>query len=153
TAYEAATRGLNVLILDQESRNNLGGQASWSLGGVFYVDSPEQRLIAVNDSADVASRDWESSAQFGGAPTDRCPKAWSGDDVRCAANEKRSYLKNLGRNVLPTVGWAERGSGDASGHGNSVPRFHLTWGTGPEVVRVFREQVEKLEQEGRIRFE
>ncbi|MDK8790161.1 FAD-binding dehydrogenase [Corynebacterium sp. MSK039] len=153
TAYEAATSGLNVLILDQENRNNLGGQAFWSLGGLFYVDSLEQRLMGVKDSEDLAWRDWENSAQFEDTPNDRWPKAWGREYVRFAANEKRSYLKNLGLNVLPTVGWAERGSGDASGHGNSVPRFHLTWGTGPEVVRVFREQVEKLEQEGRIRFE
>lgn len=72
--------------------------------------------------------------------------------MRFASNEMQGYLKELGLRVLPTVGWAERGSGDASGHGNSVPRFHLTWGTGPEVVRVFREPVERAEKAGKVEF-
>ena len=88
TAYEAATSGLNVLILDQENRNNLGGQAFWSLGGLFYVDSPEQRLMGAKDSEDLAWRDWENSAQFEDTPNDRWPKAWGREYVRFAASEK-----------------------------------------------------------------
>ncbi|WP_035011969.1 FAD-binding dehydrogenase [Corynebacterium jeikeium] len=151
-AYEAQKSGLKVLILDQENRNNLGGQAFWSLGGLFYVGSPEQKLMGVKDSEELAWRDWENSAQFYDSQNDYWPRRWGREYVRFAATEKRDYLKALGLNVLPTVGWAERGSGDASGHGNSVPRFHLTWGTGPEVVRVFREPIEAAEAEGKVEF-
>ncbi|MBC6795861.1 FAD-binding dehydrogenase [Corynebacterium sp. LK28] len=151
-AYEAQKSGLKVLILDQENRNNLGGQAFWSLGGLFYVNSPEQKLMGVKDSEELAWRDWENSAQFDDTQNDYWPRRWGREYVRFAATEKRDYLKSLGLNVLPTVGWAERGSGDASGHGNSVPRFHLTWGTGPEVVRVFREPIEAAEAEGKVEF-
>lgn len=149
-AYEALQGGKQVVILDQENRNNLGGQAFWSLGGLFYVGSPEQKLMRVSDSYELAWRDWENSADYDDAPHDRWPKAWGQAYVQFAAGEKREYLKKLGLNVLPTIGWAERGSGDASGHGNSVPRFHLTWGTGPEVVRVFREPLEQAEATGQL---
>ncbi|WP_291475890.1 FAD-binding dehydrogenase [Corynebacterium sp.] len=154
-AYEAQKAGLKVLVLDQENRNNLGGQAFWSLGGLFYVGSPEQRLMGVKDSEDLAWRDWENSADYedtdpGG--NDHWAREWGRAYVHFAATQKRDYLKGLGLNVLPTVGWAERGSGDASGHGNSVPRFHLTWGTGPEVVRVFREPLLEAEKAGRVTF-
>lgn len=152
TAYEAARSGLHVTVVEQESRENLGGQAFWSLGGLFYVGSPEQRLMGVKDSEELAWRDWENSAQYDDAENDYWPRRWGREYVRFAAQEKREYLKALGLNVLPTVGWAERGSGDASGHGNSVPRFHLTWGTGPEVVRVFKEPLEKFEAEGKVTF-
>ncbi|AKK01977.1 FAD-binding dehydrogenase [Corynebacterium epidermidicanis] len=150
--YEAAKGGRHVVFLDQESRANLGGQAFWSLGGLFWVNSPEQRLLRVHDSKELAWRDWENSAQFDDAPHDHWPRQWGEKFVEFAAEEMRDYLRELGLNVVPTIGWAERGSGDASGHGNSVPRFHLTWGTGPEVVRVFREPLEDFEREGKVEF-
>lgn len=154
-AHEALKGGKRVVILEQENRNNLGGQAFWSLGGLYYVGSPEQRLMRVHDSHELAWRDWQNSAQYDDEAEDGhdyWPRKWGEAYVRFAAGEKRAYLKELGLNVLPTIGWAERGSGDASGHGNSVPRFHLTWGTGPEVVRVFREPLERAEAEGRLEF-
>nr|WP_235700626.1 FAD-dependent oxidoreductase [Corynebacterium auriscanis] len=151
-AHEAVKSGLKVLVLDQENRNNLGGQAFWSLGGLFYVNSPEQRLMGVKDSEELAWRDWENSADYDNADNDYWPRKWGREYVRFATHEKRDYLKALGLHVVPTVGWAERGHGDASAHGNSVPRFHLTWGTGPEVVRVFREPLEEAERQGKIEF-
>lgn len=151
-AYEAQRSGLTVLILDQENRAGLGGQAYWSLGGLFYVGSPEQRLMGVKDSEELAWRDWLNSADYDDTPNDHWAQEWGRSYVHFAATQARDYLKGLGLNVLPTVGWAERGSGDASGHGNSVPRFHLTWGTGPEVVRVFREPLLEAEEAGRVRF-
>lgn len=151
-AYEAVKSGLKVLVLDQENHKNFGGQAFWSLGGLFYVGSPEQKLMGVKDSEELAWRDWQNSADYDDTDNDTWPRRWGREYVRFSAGEKREYLKDLGLNVLPTVGWAERGSGDASGHGNSVPRFHLTWGTGPEVVRVFQEPLEEFEKQGRIQF-
>lgn len=151
--HELVKAGRRVLVVEQENRNNLGGQAFWSLGGLFFVDSPEQRRMGIKDSYDLALQDWLGSAAFdrlGGEDT--WPRRWAEAYVRFAATDKRQYLRDLGLRLLPVVGWAERGSGSADGHGNSVPRFHLTWGTGPEVVRVFAEPVERAEKAGLVQF-
>lgn len=151
-AHEAVKAGRRVVFVEQENRANLGGQAFWSLGGLFMVGTPEQKLMGAKDFEDLAWADWENSADYDDEDYDRWPREWGREYVRFAFNEMHGYLKDLGLRVLPTVGWAERGSGDASGHGNTVPRFHLTWGTGPEVVRVFREPVERAEQAGKVEF-
>jgi predicted oxidoreductase len=150
--YELTQAGRSVLVVEQENRENLGGQAFWSLGGLFFVGSPEQRRTGIKDSYELALQDWMGSAQFDREREDRWPRQWAEAYVRFAATEKRSYLRKLGLRVLPFVGWAERGDGRALGHGNSVPRFHTTWGTGPEVVRVFLEPVLEAERAGRVRF-
>jgi predicted oxidoreductase len=139
--YELTRAGRRVLLLEQENENNLGGQAFWSLGGLFMVDTPEQRRMGIKDSHELAMQDWLGSAGFDREREDHWPRQWARAYVDFAAGEKRRYLHQLGLRVMPTVGWAERGDGTATGHGNSVPRFHLTWGPGPEVVRVFREPV------------
>ncbi|GAA3842357.1 FAD-binding dehydrogenase [Brevibacterium ammoniilyticum] len=150
-AYELTRAGRRVLIVDQENRATLGGQAHWSLGGLFLVDSPEQRRLGVRDSLDLARQDWAASAGFD-RDSDRWPRAWAEAYLEFAAGEKRGYLRDLGLRLTPIVGWAERGGGGADEHGNSVPRFHLTWGTGPEVVRIFREPLEAAEADGRVDF-
>ena len=153
TTHELVKAGKRVLVLDQENRNNLGGQAFWSLGGLFFVDSPEQRRMGIKDSYELALQDWLGSAGFDRLDDeDRWGRRWAEAYVRFATDTKRDYLRELGLRVLPIVGWAERGSGSADGHGNSVPRFHLTWGTGPEVVRVFAEPVLEGERRGLVRF-
>ncbi len=151
--YELSRAGKRVLVIDQENRNNLGGQAFWSLGGLFLVDSPEQRRLGIKDSLDLARADWFGSAGFDRDREDHWPRQWADAYVRFAATEKRQYLHDLGLRFTPVVGWAERGGGRADGHGNSVPRFHLTWGTGPEVVRIFAEPVLEAERRGLVRFE
>jgi uncharacterized protein len=151
-AHELVKAGKRVLIVDQENRNNIGAQAFWSLGGLFFVDSPEQRRLGVSDSVELALQDWHGSAAFDREREDRWPRQWTEAYVDFAAHEKRDYLHDLGLRVMPVVGWAERGAGRAIGHGNSVPRFHLTWGTGPEVVRVFAEPVVEGERRGLVRF-
>ncbi|GAA3811889.1 FAD-binding dehydrogenase [Nocardioides panacisoli] len=151
--HELVLAGKRVLVLDQENRANLGGQAFWSLGGLFFVDSPEQRRMGIKDSRELALQDWLGSAQFDRLDDeDVWPRRWAEAYVDFAATEKRQYLRDLGLRSLPFVGWAERGDGRADGHGNSVPRFHLTWGTGPEVVRVFLEPVLRGEERGLARF-
>jgi predicted oxidoreductase len=150
--HELVKAGRRVLVLDQENRNNLGGQAFWSLGGIFLVDSPEQRRTGIKDSYELARQDWLGSAGFDRAEEDKWARQWAEAYVRFAATEKRAYLHDLGLRFTPVVGWAERGGGRADGHGNSVPRFHLTWGTGPEVVRIFREPVLDGERRGLVRF-
>ncbi|RYP87036.1 FAD-binding dehydrogenase [Nocardioides guangzhouensis] len=150
-AAEAADLGRSVLLLDQEGEQSLGGQAFWSLGGLFLVDSPEQRRMGVRDSLDLARQDWFGSAQFD-REEDRWPRAWAEAYLDFAAGEKRSWLREQGHRLFPVVGWAERGDGTATGHGNSVPRFHLTWGTGPGVVAPFERRVRAHADAGRIRF-
>jgi uncharacterized protein len=151
-AYELSRAGRRVLVIDQENAANLGGQAFWSLGGLFLVDSPEQRHLRIKDSYDLALADWLGSAGFDRDREDHWPRRWAEAYVGFAAGEKRRYLHDLGLRLIPTVGWAERGAGTATGHGNSVPRFHLTWGTGPEVVRVFREPVLAAAARGLVTF-
>ncbi|MBC2959346.1 FAD-binding dehydrogenase [Nocardioides deserti] len=150
-AAEAADAGRSVLLLDQEGEQSLGGQAFWSLGGLFLVDSPEQRRMGVKDSLELARQDWFGSAQFD-RPEDRWPRAWAEAYLQFAAGEKRSWLRRMGHRVFPVVGWAERGDGTAGGHGNSVPRFHITWGTGPGVVGPFERRVREHVAAGHVRL-
>ncbi|MFE3203311.1 FAD-binding dehydrogenase [Embleya sp. NPDC059237] len=150
--YELTRAGRRVIVLDQENEANLGGQAFWSLGGLFLVDSPEQRRMGIKDSRELALADWLGSAGFDREREDRWPRRWAEAYVDFAAGAKRAYLHGLGLRLTPAVGWAERGGGTATGHGNSVPRFHVTWGTGPEVVRVFREPVLAAAERGLVDF-
>jgi predicted oxidoreductase len=150
-AAEATAAGKKVLVLDQESAQNLGGQAFWSFGGLFLVNSPEQRRLGVRDSYDLAWADWQATAGFD-RPEDAWPRRWAEAYVQWAAGEKRSWLRARGIGFFPVVGWAERGGAGASGPGNSVPRFHVTWGTGPGVVAPFIAQARAAEANGLLTF-
>jgi uncharacterized protein len=150
-AAEVADAGRHVVIVDQEGEQSLGGQAFWSLGGLFLVDTPEQRRMGVHDSHELALSDWLGSAQFD-REEDLWPRRWAEAYVDFAAGEKRSWLRSMGHRVFPVVGWAERGDGRADGHGNSVPRFHITWGTGPGLVEPFERRVREHAAAGRIRL-
>jgi uncharacterized protein len=147
-ACEVMDRNMRVLILDQENSANLGGQAFWSFGGLFFVDSPEQRRLGVRDSHELALQDWLGTAAFD-RPEDYWPRQWAHAYVDFAAGEKRSWLRARGLQIFPLVGWAERGGYDAQGHGNSVPRFHITWGTGPAIVEIF---ARRLRNHPKVRF-
>ncbi len=138
--HELTSRGKKVALVDQENAANLGGQAFWSFGGLFLVDSPEQRRMGVKDSFELAWSDWRGSAGFDRLDDeDSFAVQWARAYVEFAAGEKRSWLHSHGMTFLPTVGWAERGDLRADGHGNSVPRFHVAWGTGTGVVKPFVE--------------
>jgi uncharacterized protein len=150
-AAEAADGGRRVLILDQEGEQSLGGQAFWSLGGLFFVDSPEQRRLRIRDSRDLAASDWLNTAGFDRGD-DAWPRRWAEAYIDFAAGEKRSWLHAQGMRFFPAVGWAERGAAGAGGPGNSVPRFHVTWGTGPAVLEPFIRRVREHERSGRIAF-
>ncbi len=150
-ASEAVARGRKVLLLDQEGEQSLGGQAFWSLGGLFMVDTPEQRRMGIRDNRDLAASDWMGSAGFD-RPEDANPRRVAEAYVDFAAGEMRPWLKSLGMRWFPVVGWAERGGSLADGHGNSVPRFHITWGTGPGVVAPFERLVRAAADDGRLSF-
>jgi predicted oxidoreductase len=148
---ELVEAGRRVVLVDQEGEQNLGGQAFWSFGGLFLVDSPQQRRMGIKDSVDLALQDWRGSAQFD-RPEDLWPRRWAEAYVHFAAGEKRSWLKERGHQVFPVVGWAERGGGLAGGHGNSVPRFHITWGTGPGLVEPFERAVREGHAKGLVQL-
>ncbi|MEU7819625.1 FAD-binding dehydrogenase [Catellatospora sp. NPDC049133] len=137
---ELADAGKRVILLDQEPEASLGGQAFWSFGGLFLVDTPEQRRMGIKDSPELALQDWLGSAGFD-RECDAWPRRWAQAYVDFAAGEKRSWLHAQGVRFFPVVGWAERGGYLADGHGNSVPRFHITWGTGPGVLAPFIRRV------------
>lgn len=141
-ACELVERGRRVLIVDQENEANVGGQAFWSFGGLFLVDSPEQRRLGIRDSHALALQDWLGTAGFD-RPEDHWPRQWAHAYVDFAAGEKRSWLRDRGLRTFALVGWAERGGYDARGHGNSVPRFHITWGTGPALVDIFARRLSR----------
>ncbi|KAA9148762.1 FAD-binding dehydrogenase [Microbacterium lushaniae] len=147
-AREALRAGKRIVVVDQESRTNLGGQAWWSFGGLFFVDSPEQRRLGITDSLDLARQDWFGTAGFD-RPEDARPREWAEAYLAFAAGEKRAWLKELGVGFFPIVGWAERGGYTALGPGNSVPRFHIAWGTGPGVLAPFQAALEEAERDGR----
>ncbi|MBW6422705.1 FAD-binding dehydrogenase [Rhizobium sp. XQZ8] len=151
TATELADAGRSVIILDQEPEQNIGGQAFWSLGGLFLVDSPEQRRLGIRDSHELAWQDWIGTAGFD-REEDHWPRLWAQAYVAFAAGEKRAWLRQMGHRIFPVVGWAERGGWSATGHGNSVPRFHITWGTGPGVVEPFARRAREAEKAGSISF-
>ncbi|MGZ8455852.1 MAG: FAD-binding dehydrogenase [Gemmatirosa sp.] len=150
-ATELADAGRRVLVLDQEPEASLGGQAFWSFGGLFLVDSPEQRRMGVRDSRALALQDWMGTAGFD-RDEDLWPRRWAESYVEFAAGEKRAWLHAQGLRFFPVVGWAERGGYSASGPGNSVPRFHVTWGTGPGVLEPFVRRAREAERAGRLTF-
>jgi predicted oxidoreductase len=146
-AAELADAGTRVVLLDQEPEQSLGGQAWWSFGGLFLVDSPEQRRLRVHDSLELARQDWFGSASFD-REEDHWPRRWAEAYLQFAAGEKRAWLREQGIGFFPVVGWAERGGYTATGHGNSVPRFHIVWGTGPGIVEPFARRVRAAADRG-----
>ncbi|UPK36278.1 FAD-binding dehydrogenase [Bradyrhizobium sp. 186] len=150
-ATEIADAGKRVIVVDQEGEQSLGGQAFWSFGGLFLVDSPEQRRLGIKDSFELAFQDWLGTAGFD-RDEDFWPRQWAEAYVAFAAGEKRDWLRAMGHRIFPVVGWAERGGYDAMGHGNSVPRFHVTWGTGPGIVEPFERRAREAVKSGRLVF-
>lgn len=143
---ELSDQGKKVLLLDQEPEASLGGQAWWSFGGLFLVDSPEQRRLDVKDSKDLAWRDWLGFAKFDREKDeDYWAIKWAKAYIDFASGEKREWLQSLGIRFFPVVGWAER-------QGNSVPRFHITWGTGPGLVKPFEEKLRTAIKTGLVDY-
>ncbi|MDI6024184.1 FAD-binding dehydrogenase [Leucobacter sp. UT-8R-CII-1-4] len=150
-ASEVLDAGRTVILVDQENESNLGAQAWWSFGGLFMIDSPEQRRLGIKDSLELARSDWFASAGFD-RESDFWGKQWAEAYLDFASGEKRAWLRERGVGFFPVVGWAERGGSTASGHGNSVPRFHITWGTGPGLVHPFASRLRQGIAEGKAKY-
>ncbi|MFX3631727.1 MAG: FAD-binding dehydrogenase [Candidatus Pristimantibacillus sp.] len=152
-AAEIADSGKRVLLLDQEPEASIGGQAWWSFGGLFLVNSPEQRRLGIKDSKELALQDWMGSAGFDrDEDEDYWGRQWAEAYVEFATVEKRAWLHEMGVRFFPVVGWAERGGYLADGHGNSVPRFHIVWGTGPGIVAPFERRIREHMRSGLVEF-
>lgn len=146
-AMEITNTGKKVLLIDQETEQNIGGQAFWSFGGLFLINSPQQRRVGIKDSYELARQDWMGTAGFD-REEDYWPKQWAEAYLKFAAEEKYDYISKMGIKLMFMVGWAERGDGSANGHGNSVPRFHVSWGTGTGVVKPFVEKAYEAKEKG-----
>lgn len=150
-AMEITNAGKKVLLLDQETEQNIGGQAFWSFGGLFLINSPQQRRMGIKDSYELALQDWKGTAGFD-RNEDYWPRKWAEAYLKFAAGEKYEYISKLGIKLMFMVGWAERGDGSATGHGNSVPRFHVSWGTGTGVIRPFVEKAYEAQKKGLLQM-
>ncbi|KAA0021890.1 FAD-binding dehydrogenase [Antrihabitans cavernicola] len=150
---ELVDAGKRVIVVDQENADNLGGQAFWSFGGLFFVNSPEQRRLGIKDSYELAMQDWLGNAGFDREREDHWGRKWAQAYVEFAAGEKHSWLAQQGLKLFPAVGWAERGGYGANGPGNSVPRFHITWGTGPGLVEIFAKRVQAGVDRGLVTYQ
>ena len=156
-ATELTRRGQRVIVLDAEPAASLGGQAFWSFGGLFLVNSPEQRRLGLRDSAELAFSDWLGSAEFApgadrGEGPDAMGYAWAERFIDFASGPMREWLHELGVRWFPLVQWAERGGYPAGGHGNTLPRFHVTWGTGPGVLSPFLAAARFARSEGLLQI-
>lgn len=125
TALELLNHGKSVVLLERDREEEFGGLAVWSFGGMFFVDTPEQRFGGIRDSVDLALRDWHAVAHFG--PEDYWPKKWAEQYVNQCTPYVYRWLKAHGIRYFPVVHWVERGHFQP---GNSYPRFHMVWGTG-----------------------
>ena len=125
TALDLLDGNKSVLLLDRDEDGAFGGLARESFGGMFFVDSPEQRRQGIPDSCELAWRDWCAFAEFG--PDDAWPKAWARAYVERCTRDVHHWVRRYGVGFLPVVNWVERGEYRP---GNSVPRFHVAWGTG-----------------------
>jgi hypothetical protein len=131
TTLELLERGdqQRILLVDRCAPHEVGGLAREAFGGMFMVDTREQRFSRIRDSVDLALADWLRVAEF--EDEDDWPRRWAQEYVARARDEVGDWLKSYGVRFFPVVNWAERG---VYGDGNSVPRFHLTWGCGQALV-------------------
>ena len=130
-ALELLEQGRRVLLLDRDQPEKLGGLARESMGGMFAVDTPEQRRAGARDSVELALADWHSFAEF--APQAQWPRRWAQAYVTHCTEHMYWWLRGKGVKYFPVPHWVERGQFTP---GNSVPRFHLVWGVGEGLMNV-----------------
>jgi len=128
-AIELLDHGLKVVIVDRDSERNFGGLATKSLGGMTLIDTPVQRLNRIHDNPEIALRDWLACAQF--SDRDHWPRRWAELYVNRSVQDIYNWLKPRGIGFFPVPHWVERGE---SGNGNSLPRYHIIWGTGQHLM-------------------
>ncbi len=130
--YELLNKGKKVLIVDRDTEANFGGLAKWAFGGMFFVDSPHMRRAGIKDSMDLATKDWYSFAEF--EEKEVWGKKWADQYLHLSTPQGYHWLRKEGIQFFPVLNWTERG---LYRPGNSVPRFHMVWGTGWELTYNF----------------
>lgn len=146
-AYDLIGYGKNVLVLERDLPQNIGGLARKSFGGIMFVGSPEQRRLRIKDSPELALSDWLSYAEF--EESDLLPREWAKFYVENSIEFIYKWLKKKRVKFLPFPNWPERGM---ERRGNSVPRWHITWGTGYEIVIALMRSLEMHPAYGNLRI-
>ncbi|MFW6198866.1 MAG: FAD-dependent oxidoreductase, partial [Acidobacteriota bacterium] len=145
TALELLDGGRRVAVLDRCGEAGFGGLARQSFGGIFIVGSREQRRTGIRDSVELALRDWLAYGEIGEEET--WPRRWAEAYVAGCREQVYDWLRELGVRFFPVVHWVERG---LHAPGNSVPRFHMVWGTGERLVELLRRRVEEHSRRERL---
>lgn len=137
TAIELLDHNQAVLLIDRDGEDNMGGMANEAFGGMLFVDSPLQRANGINDSKQLALDDWMAAAEFPDNHDNHHAKAWAHTYIERNMEDIYEWLTGFGLRFFPVVHWVERGDyGFQQGsRGNSVPRYHVAWGTGWEVTQ------------------
>ncbi len=149
-AIEFLNIGKKVLILDRDVESELGGLAKWAFGGMFFVDTPHQRKNGIQDSIEQAKKDWWSYAQFD--EKEYWGRQWAEQYLHLCTDMGYNWLRKNGVQFFRAMNWAERGLND---DGNSVPRFHMVWGTGWELIKILKNKLlfHKNKKNLTLRFE
>ena len=130
TAVELLRAGKSVTLVDRDSEERFGGLALWAFGGMALIGTPLQKKMGIPDSPERALKDWIS---FGELDTsDEHSLAWARYYVHNSRSEVHDWLLGEGIKFMPAVNWVERGM---NGDGNSVPRYHIVYGTSRELTR------------------
>ncbi len=130
TALECLRAGKTVTLVDRDTPDRLGGLALWAFGGMALVGTRLQSVLKIPDRPEIALRDWLRFGELGDADT--LPRQWAEYYVRNCASEVHDWLCAEGVKFMPAVNWVERGM---NGDGNSLPRYHVLWGTSREMTR------------------
>jgi uncharacterized protein len=146
-AQELLEAGKSVMILDRDSADNFGGLARESFGGMFFVDTPDQRKAGIKDSQEIAFQDWCTFGELG--PEDGLSYEWAMQYVERTTPDVYDWVKKRGIGFLPVMNWVERGFDIP---GNSLPRFHMVWGTGQELTDQLAKHMRTLSTADNLAF-
>lgn len=136
TAIELLDAGQSVVLLESGPRCRLGGLARQAFGGIFVVGTPEQRRNGIRDSPELALQDWLTYGELD--ESEEWPRRWAEVYVNESREVVYDWLRGCGLKFFPVVHWVERGLRHA---GNSVPRFHMVWGTGQRLIEALLERI------------
>ena len=145
TAIEALRAGKRVALVDRESPERFGGLALWAFGGMALVGTPLQARMKIPDTPEIALRDWQRFGEM--AEDDLYPQQWARYYVEHSRTEVYDWLQGEGVKFMPAVNWVERGM---QGDGNSLPRYHVVWGTSRELTRCMIASLRAADSGGRL---